>query len=514
MKKVLMKAIIIAMTLITLLTVIPLSANAASTSNKTKVFSYLTKELGFNSAAACGIMANIEKESNFKSGTIIRDSNGLLSGGLCQWNGSRLTNLKNFCSKNGYNYLSVEGQMKFLEHELKSSRYSHVYNYLKKVSNSSGGAYDAAYYWCYHFEVPANRATKAKQRGNTASGTYWRSYGNKTVTKPELSFAKDKTAYDLNSNITLNWTSGGKNADIYNVYVARKNTKTGKYDWDNAKIYTTSSLKQKIDTDYLGAGYFSAYVKAVNAATGNYKNSNYLTFTIGCLTHTYKEKITKNPTLTQTGESQLTCKECGQVSTGVVDKITYKNFSEYPMTDIKASGRTNTTVTLNWDAYEGAEGYYLYQKIDGKWKVIATLSETQYTVMGLHPGTKYDFTLKAYIKHEGKTYLSDRCKTYTTATQTNEVTAKTIQGNTKDCTATLTWTKEEKATGYTIYVSEDGGRTYKKNVVIKNNETCEGTVKNLEPGRIYLFKIRTYVDAGDHNVYSDGSNIRLVRIAR
>ena len=103
MKKALMKVVLIAMTLITLITVIPLSANAASTSNKTEVFSYLTKELGFNSAAACGIMANIEKESNFKSGTIIRDSNGLLSGGLCQWNGSRLTNLKNYCSKKGYN---------------------------------------------------------------------------------------------------------------------------------------------------------------------------------------------------------------------------------------------------------------------------------------------------------------------------------------------------------------------------------------------------------------------------
>ena len=165
MKKAMMKVILTMMTLVTLLTVIPLSANA-STSNKTEVFSYLTKELGFNSAAACGIMANIEKESNFKSGTVIRDSNGLLSGGLCMWNGSRLNNLKNYCSKNGYNYLSIKGQLNFLEHELKSSRYSHIYEYLKNVSNSSGGAYDAAYYWCYYFEVPATRATRAKQRGS------------------------------------------------------------------------------------------------------------------------------------------------------------------------------------------------------------------------------------------------------------------------------------------------------------------------------------------------------------
>ncbi len=512
MKKAIIKVIITMMTLVTLLTVIPLSANA-STSNKTEVFSYLTKELGFNSAAACGIMANIEKESNFKSSTIIRDSNGLLSGGLCMWNGSRLTNLKNYCSKNGYNYLSIKGQLKFLEHELKSSRYNYIYKYLKNVSNSSGGAYDAAYYWCYYFEVPANRATRAKQRGNAASGTYWKAYGNKTVTKPELSFSKDKTSYDLNSSITLKWTSGGKNADVYKVYVAQKNTKTGKYDWDNSKIYTTSSLKQKISTDYLGAGYYSAYVKAINNATENSKKSNYLTFTIDCLTHNYSEKVIENPTLTKEGVSELTCKDCGHKATGKIDKITYKNFSDYAMTAVKASDRTNTSLTLKWDAYEGVDGYYLYQRVDGKWKAVASLSETEYTVSGLEPATSYKFAVKAYIKHEDTVYKSAISKSYTTATQTNRVTVKTIKGN-EDGSATLTWTKEEKATGYAIYVSADGGKSYKKNVVIKDNKVCEGTVKNLEAGKIYLFKVCTYLDAGDHNVYNDGSNIRLVRIAR
>lgn len=512
MKKAMMKVILTMMTLVTLLTVIPLSANA-STSNKTEVFSYLTKELGFNSAAACGIMANIEKESNFKSGTVIRDSNGLLSGGLCMWNGSRLNNLKNYCSKNGYNYLSIKGQLNFLEHELKSSRYSHIYEYLKNVSNSSGGAYDAAYYWCYYFEVPANRATRAKQRGSAASGTYWKTYGNKTVTKPELSFSKDKTSYDLDSSITLKWTSGGKNADVYKVYVAQKNNKTGKYDWTNAKIYTTTSLKQKISTDYLGAGYYSAYVKAINSATENSKKSNYLTFTIDCLTHNYKEKVIENPTLTKEGVTKLTCKDCGNEAKGKIDKITYKNFADYPMTDIKAVDYTNTSLTLKWDEYEGVDGYYLYQRVDGKWKTVATLSETEYTVTGLEPATSYKFAVKAYIKHEDKAYRSGISDSYTTSTSTNKVTVKTIDGK-EDGTATLTWTKEDAATGYIIYVSSDGGKTFKKDVVIRDEKTCEGTVKDLEAGKIYLFRVCTYLEADDRNVYSDGSNIRLVRIAR
>ena len=78
------------------------AANAAS--NKDRVFEYLTEKIGFNSAAACGIMANIEHESNFDPTEVIIDSNGLLSGGLCQWNGSRFSNLKNFCR----NYLTLD----------------------------------------------------------------------------------------------------------------------------------------------------------------------------------------------------------------------------------------------------------------------------------------------------------------------------------------------------------------------------------------------------------------------
>ena len=105
MKKALARLVLLVFSVILLAGVIPLSANAASTtsSNKTTVFRYLTQELGFNSAAACGIMANIEKESNFRPNVIIRDSNGLPSGGLCMWNGGRLNSLKKHCANKGLN---------------------------------------------------------------------------------------------------------------------------------------------------------------------------------------------------------------------------------------------------------------------------------------------------------------------------------------------------------------------------------------------------------------------------
>ncbi len=515
MKKALMKVILTAMTLITLLTVIPLSANAASNNNnnKTQVFSYLTKELGFNSAAACGIMANIEKESNFKPGTVIRDSNGLLSGGLCMWNGSRLNSLKRYCSKNGYNYLSIKGQLSFLEHELKQSSYKHIYNYLKSVSNSSRGAYDAAYYWCYYFEVPANRASKAAQRGNTASRSYWNTYGKKTIDKPELSFSKDKTAYGLDSSLTLKWTSGGYNADVYKVYVAEKSKKTGKYDWENSKIYTTTALKQKIRTGYLGEGSYSVFVKALNEATQNYKNSNYLTFTIGCLEHEYKTTVTKQPTLTKTGSATLKCSICEYKTTKKLDKINFETIGDYKMTAPTSAADSSdaTSITLKWNEYKGAEGYIVYLRQGGKWVKVGTTDKTEFKLENLTAATECKFALKAYITHEDKIYATGFSKSYTTSTATESI--KLLYVVSKDAgEAKLRWIKDEGATGYIVYTSNDA-ENWTKESTIRDNETSSVTLKDLEAGKTYYFKVRSYIKSKNFDtVYGVESNKLSIEI--
>ncbi len=141
-------------------------------SNEQLIYIFLTEEMGFNSAAACGVLANIKAESTFNP-TAYNKSGG--SYGICQWTGGRFTKLKNFCAEKGFDYKSLTGQLYYLEHELKDG-YTKTYNYLKGVDNSGAGAYDAGYYWCYHFEVPANRGSRSVQRGNTAKDTYWPKY--------------------------------------------------------------------------------------------------------------------------------------------------------------------------------------------------------------------------------------------------------------------------------------------------------------------------------------------------
>ncbi len=138
-----------------------------------QIFNYLKNE-GFNNAAIAGILANMEYESGFKT-TVYGD--GGTSYGLCQWHSGRFTNLRNYCSNNGLDYTSVEGQMSYLMYELKNS-YPGVYNYIKNVPNTKQGAYDAAYKWTVSFEIPANKESSGAKRGNTAQSKYWEKYGD------------------------------------------------------------------------------------------------------------------------------------------------------------------------------------------------------------------------------------------------------------------------------------------------------------------------------------------------
>lgn len=90
-------------------------------SNEKKVYKFAKRKFKLNTAAACGVLANIESESSFNPTISVIDTNGKISYGICQWNASRFDDLRNYCSSNGYDYTSIDGQLKFLKYELEHS---------------------------------------------------------------------------------------------------------------------------------------------------------------------------------------------------------------------------------------------------------------------------------------------------------------------------------------------------------------------------------------------------------
>ena len=140
--------------------------------NADYIFEVLTTKLGYSEAAACGIMANIRCESTFNPHAW---NAGGGSYGLCQWTGGRYGRLQSWCKSNGYDYTTIDGQLAYLDYELKN-HYSSVENHLRSVENNANGAYDAGQYYCYHFEAPASRGSVSVDRGELASGTFWEAY--------------------------------------------------------------------------------------------------------------------------------------------------------------------------------------------------------------------------------------------------------------------------------------------------------------------------------------------------
>lgn len=142
-------------------------------SNEEIIYRFVINEMKLNKAAACGIIANIKYESGFRTDAL--GDNGR-SYGICQWFSTRWNRLSSFCETNGYNPETLEGQLWFMKYELEK-HYPMVLNYLKNnVFESAQGAYDAAYYFCYHYEGPANRASVSKTRANYAQSTVWNRY--------------------------------------------------------------------------------------------------------------------------------------------------------------------------------------------------------------------------------------------------------------------------------------------------------------------------------------------------
>ena len=127
----------------------PVSANAGQRlAVERQVYEYLTGELKLSTAAACGVLANIEHESAFQP-TIFGDQG--TSFGLCQWHNERFTALRGFCASLGLDYRSVEGQLAYLKYEL-GTNYTTLLLTLQSIDNPPDGAYRAGYLWCVHFE--------------------------------------------------------------------------------------------------------------------------------------------------------------------------------------------------------------------------------------------------------------------------------------------------------------------------------------------------------------------------
>ncbi len=475
-----------------------LSSNSES-SNTTIVFNYLVDELKMNSAAACGVLANIYYESGFDP-HMEGDNN--TSYGICQWHADRKTNLINYCKSNNLDYTTLEGQLAFLKYELVNS-YSKIYNYMLDEKNTADGAYDAGWYWCYNFEVPANRETVSVTRGNLAKNTYWEQYGKDEITPPAIS-----NLQNLENGILLQWkvTAG---VSGYNIY-----RKTSLSDaWTQIDSVSDGDINRYTDknvscgtnyyyavTSYVGDNAYDTYVttESVNYRTG--PGTSYAK--AGTLESGVQVKV--DPSYKKTADgytwykihysgsdyyvaSQYLKKQSsasGSTTLQESEKSSYKSIMYLTQVTLTKSENTADGVKISWNKVKGASEYYVYRKgSDGKYTRLGKSSGNtlNYTDKTAESGSTYTYTVRAVSGDSIGTYKSTStiyCLAYPVISSVSNV-----QNGIH-----ISWNKVKGASEYYLYRKGSDG-VYSRLASVSES-TLSYTDKKAVNGEKYVYTLR------------------------
>lgn len=484
----------------------------AKTDTQRNIFYFFKNNMGLNTAGACGLMANIEKESGFNP-NLVSDSG--TSYGICQWHNERWTSLKNFCNENGYDWKSITGQLYYLKYELETF-YPNTFGEIKSVPNTAQGAYDAAFLFCYNFERPANKTASSEKRGELAKSTYWPRYGFKAGTRaPTLKLYGETTSVSSRDKFSFYWSTGKGTISAYKFFIVKCVDGAAEYDWNSMKQYEIAATDKKvqwINPAELSAGNYLAWVYGVDKSTGKRTDfSNFVFFSV------YDEMIyeTESPVNNKTYDADVTKNillKGWAVNTGKLpvsfsyrlDKGDVRTLSNVSRSDVYSeykaycvSDKVGYSLKLPTEDISNGE-HTLTVYADSK-TLKGTLATIKFTVINSHDHsfTNYISDNNAtYTKNGTKTAMCDLCSSSNTVEIKN---SRLVLGNTEKITAspgeksvTLKWTKVRGATGYRVYIYKNGWE------LLDTTGSASYKVTGLSAAKKYRFAVKAY--AAEKNV--------------
>lgn len=167
--------------------------------NETQIYHMLISA-GLNTAAACGVLANLYAEAGFNpsnlqnsyesslgytdatytasvnNGTYKNFSKDSAGYGICQWTfSSRKATLQSYAKQKKRSINDLTMQVEFLLFELRNS-YKNLWTTLTSTKNTADGAYNAGVRFCEDFERPKGGSTTSAYRGSLARDEYWAYY--------------------------------------------------------------------------------------------------------------------------------------------------------------------------------------------------------------------------------------------------------------------------------------------------------------------------------------------------
>ncbi len=153
------------------------------------------------------------------------------------------------------------------------------------------------------------------------------------------------------------------------------------------------------------------------------------------------------------------------------------------VTGLKSKTLSNSEIQLKWSKVNGASGYTVYMRKNGKYNKLGDCKGTSYTVKKLPNATRENFKVRAYKTVKGKKVYGEYSANWNTATNPQACKGLKVSSVGTD-SVKLSWTKIG-CTNYRIYQNIKG----KWKEIGKTTGTSY-TVKKLAPATKYQFKIR------------------------
>lgn len=186
----------------------------------------------------------------------------------------------------------------------------------------------------------------------------------------------------------------------------------------------------------------------------------------------------------------------GPLSSSLTVKTTIADVTNFQM-----SKSTNESYTLSWDRASGVSGYQLtrYNENTKKWEKVRNTTKTSYTVSGTAAESSAKYRIRAYIKKDGK-YTYGVYSSTVVGTKLPAVPQNLNGAVNSDNGISLTWSKVDGASGYTVYsYSAQNGSWSTAGSTTKNSFT----VKNLKDTDTYRYSVSAYIYVSGKKVHSD-----------
>ena len=144
-------------------------------SNEQQVWLFCRNEMGYTKSGSCGILANVYRESDFRTG--IEEEEYKEGIGICQWSFERHTRFISWCRKNNFDSSRLRSQLEFMKYELEND-FSFTGDLLKTIQENETGAYDAGYWVCFEYEMPDEFEFVSDDRAVCSRDSFWPIYKN------------------------------------------------------------------------------------------------------------------------------------------------------------------------------------------------------------------------------------------------------------------------------------------------------------------------------------------------